>query len=481
VSDDLARLDATAQAELVRRGRATPRELVEAAIARLERLEPRLGCLVSPLFDAARAAADAPDLPAGPLRGVPFLMKDLIGAGRGEPCFQGNRALRDAGFKSPVETYVARRLREAGLISLGRTKTPELGFNVTTEPEAHGPARNPWSLAHSTGGSSGGSAAAVAARIVPLAHGGDGGGSIRIPASACGLVGLKPSRGRVSCGPLYGELWHGLATEGMLSLSVRDAALALDCLSGPMPGDPYAAPPPARPFAEEVDREPGRLRVGVLPALPESLVHPECTRAARDAMRRLESLGHAVEEVWPAAFAEAEGVGTHLDTLLLAHLRRNVEEIGLALGRDVGPRDFERYTWHAAERGRTVSAAQYVGAMDWLHAWSRRVQAWWDEGFDLLLTPTLAQPPPRLGELASAAAAPEVVLERVRALIPFTAPFNVTGQPAVSLPFHWSPEGLPIGVQLVAAYGREDLLVRVAVQLERAAPWIDRLPGVCAA
>jgi amidase len=479
VTDPFSRLDATGQAELVRAGQVTPLELVDAAIARIEALDGQIGAVVTRLFEQARRQAASPALPGGPFRGVPFLLKDLLAATAGDPLYKGNRALRDAGYKAPADTALARRFRAAGLVLVGKSNTPEFGYTVTTEPEATGHSRNPWNLEHSTGGSSGGSAAAVATRLVPIAHANDGGGSIRIPASECGLVGLKPSRARVSLAPA-GEDWHGFTAEGVVTLSVRDTATALDAIAGPEAGDPYAAPPPQRPYVEELMGGPGGLRVGLLRRRPGGEpVHPECAAAVEKAARLLEGLGHHVEESHPAALEE-EQVGDHFASVVLAHAARTCEETGELLSRSVGAGDFEAYTWALMEQGRELGAARYIAAAEWLQAWSRRMAAWWTGGFDLLLTPTLAEPPPRLGTLSSASGSPQDVLDRVLALIPFTPLFNVTGQPAVSLPLHWSEDGLPVGVQLVAAYGREDLLIGVASRLEEAAPWSERRPPTCA-
>jgi len=480
VSDELARLDATAQAELVRTRRASPRELVDAAIARAERLDPRLGFLVAERFEEARAEAEGP-LPEGPFRGVPFLVKDLVCGQAGEPFWMGNRALRDAGYRAPRDSFLFAKLRAAGLVAIGRSKTPEFGFTVTTEPEAFGPARNPWNPAHSPGGSSGGSAAAVAARVVPLAHANDGGGSIRIPASACGLVGLKPSRGRLSLGPDLGEGWSGMLAEGVVALSVRDTARCLDACAGPMPGDPCTAPAPARPFAEEVARDPGPLRVGLCAEIPGApgAVHAECRAAAEAAARRLEALGHAVEPSHPKALEEP-GVSDLFATLVTAEATRQAEELAAILGRPLAEGDLEAYTAALVEQGRGVTGAACLAARSALAAWSRRAARFWSDGFDLLLTPTLAAPPPPLGVLSSAAGAPAELLERVRLLVAFTSPWNATGQPAISLPLHTGAGGLPVGVQLVAPLYREDLLLRVAAQLEREAPWLERLPDLAA-
>jgi amidase len=375
---------------------------------------------------------------------------------------------------------MAAKLRAAGFIFLGKTNTPELGSLPTTEPQAYGPSRNPWDTSRSTGGSSGGSAAAVAAGMVPVAHANDGGGSIRIPASECGLVGLKPSRGRVSWGPEYGELWQGLAIEHVVSRSVRDTATVLDVIAGPMPGDPYFAPPPARPFLAEVGAEVGRLRIGLMTQAPgrATQVHPDCIAAAQEAARLLESLGHHVEEAYPEALDNAEERFAHVWTLVSSSVATVLDHWSKIIGQTIGPDDIELHNWAIAEAGRRRMANEYIDAVIWLQADTRRVANWWHEGFDLLLTPTIAEPPPPLGQFVSTADDPLAAARRTEKIIPFTPPFNVTGQPAISLPLHWNAEGLPIGVHLVAAYGREDVLIRVASQLEQARPWADRRPPV---
>jgi len=356
---------------------------------------------------------------------------------------------------------------------------PELGPAPTTEPVAYGPTRNPWDTNRSPGGSSGGSAAAVAAGLVPVAHANDGGGSIRIPSSECGLVGLKPSRGRTSLGPDAGEGWGGLSVEHVVARSVRDTAAVLDAVAGYLPGDPYTAPPPARPFRDEAGGPPGRLRVGLLVKAPagQAEVHPECATAARETARLLESLGHRVEESFPVALADDE-VGRAAVTVITAATARDLAYWSERTGRKIGPGDVEPMTWAIAEMGRRVSASDYLHAIEYLHAHTRQVAAWWAEGFDLLLTPTLPEPPPRLGEFDPAPDDPLRGFTRGGAFVAFTMPFNVIGQPAISLPLYWSADGLPIGVQLGAAYGREDLLIRIAAQLEGARPWSGRRPPV---
>ncbi len=477
MSDPLALLDATAQADLVRRGEVSPLDLVDAAIARIERLDPELNAVIHTSFERARERARGP-LPDGPFRGVPFLLKDLDVLAAGEPMHAGTRFLKEASWIAPHDSYLVERFAAAGLITVGKTNTPEFGLNITTEPEAYGASRNPWNPAHSTGGSSGGSAAAVAAGLVPLAHASDGGGSIRIPASECGLVGLKPSRGRISMGPEHGEYWGGLVISHVVSRSVRDTAVALDAVSGVMPGDPYTAPAPRRPFAAAPAVPPHGLRIGFVRHVPNGLVdlHPDCIAAADAAAALLARLGHDVEAAHPAAMGEIEPTSTHFTTLVCAWVAASLARWGDELQRPIVAGDVEPATWLFAEIGRGVTAEQYIRTLQELQCYTRRMAAWWDDGFDVLVTPTLGEPPPRLGELVPPADDPLAGLERALGVMPFTAMFNITGQPAISLPLHWNDAGLPIGVQLVAAYGREDLLLDLAAQLEQAQPWVDRRP-----
>ncbi len=478
---ELSRLDATACADLVRRGEVKPLELVEAAIARIEEINPKLNAVITPLFEKACAAAQSPGLPDGPLRGVPFLLKDLGVQTQGDPFHAGMKFLKDNHHVSDHDTFLAAKFREAGLIVLGKTNTPELGPITTTEPIAYGPTRNPWDTTRSPAGSSGGSAAAVASRMVPMAHANDGGGSIRMPASACGLVGLKPSRGRVSQGPDHGEIWSGCVADLAVSISVRDTAAVLDAVHGPCVGDPYFAPLPARPYVEEVGAEPGNLRIGVLhgalnPRLP---THPDCKAAAAAAAKLLEGLGHRVEESWPECMGEEE-FSFRFGSLTFVGTAADLDYWGAVVGKTIGPDDVEPYTWDLAERGRAITASEYIQNVDWLHAYNRRLAAWWEGGFDLLLTPTFIDPPTPLGAFEPTQEEPLRGMLQALRCAHLPSFFNMSGQPAISLPLHWTEGGLPIGVQLVAAYGREDLLIRVAAQLEAAAPWADKLPPVCA-
>ncbi|HLY35129.1 MAG TPA: amidase [Candidatus Limnocylindria bacterium] len=475
-------MDATEQARMIRDGEVSPVELVDEAITKLEELNPQLNAVIHPLLDEAREAATG-DLPDGPFRGVPFLVKDLSCYMKGAPIHEGMRVLRDAGYRADHDMWITRRFREAGFVILGRTNTPELGILPTTEPVAYGATHNPWDLDHSPGGSSGGSAAAVAAGIVAAAHANDGGGSIRIPASHCGLVGLKPSRGRVSLAPDFGEVLGGLVIELAVTHSVRDAAAILDAIHGPAPGDPYAAPTPARPYGEEVGADPGRLRIGIstTPTGGQFDSHPECVAAAHAAAKLLEELGHHVEDSHPAALDDQEEIATFL-VRWTAGVDWNLKYWSAAVGREIGAEDVEPCTWALAEQGRTYSAGDLFVALEKAQRSSRRIASWWaDDGFDLLLTPTCAEPPPRLGEFDAPPDNPAAPLMRAIPFGTFTAGFNTTGQPAISLPLHQTADGLPVGVQLVAAYGREDLLLRVAAQIEQARPWADRRPEISAA
>jgi amidase len=475
---DIEDLDATGQAELVRRGEVSPLELVDAAIIRIERLNPKLNAVIHKHFERARKQA-AGELPEGPFRGVPFLLKDLGGATlQGDPNNYGTRFLRDANYRAPTTSYLVEKFLKGGLIIVGRTNAPELGAWTTTEPAAYGPTRNPWDLTRSSGGSSGGSAAAVASRMVPFAHANDGGGSIRIPASECGLVGLKPTRGRVSLGPDLGEVWEGMAIEFAVTRTIRDAATLLDVVAGSMPGDPYAAPTSARPYREEVGAPCGQLHIGLLISLSTATVHPDCVTAAESAGRLLESLGHHVEIAHPADFESSE-LTTGLLPIIATSQARSIELFSAAIGRTIGAEDMDCDNWAVTELGRKVSGMEYLAGAEVLNRYARKVAAWWAGGFDLLVSPTLPEPPPPIGELVADPREPLKGFQRSGALTAFTLPFNVTGQPAISLPLHWTEHGLSIGVQLVAAFGREDQLLRVGAQLEQAVRWAERRPSVC--
>ncbi|MFD9888135.1 amidase [Amycolatopsis sp. NPDC059027] len=473
--DEFAWLDATAQADLVRRGEVTPRELLDAAIARIERLDGELNAVVSTRFEQARreVAAD------GPFRGVPMLLKDFLCHTAGDPVHGGMRVLRERDWRAPADSHLATRLRAAGFVFCGRTNTPELATSITTEPLASGATRNPWDPTRSPGGSSGGSAVAVATGMVPVAHGNDMAGSIRIPASACGLVGLKPSRARTSLGPQFGEYWGQVTHEHVLTRSVRDTAAVLDAIAGAAPGDPYTAPPPVRPYREEVGADPGQLRVGFRTTAPGTgeAAHADSVAAVEHAAHLLESLGHRVEPTAAAAL-DAPGMFDTMPALLAAVVTWELDAWSQRLGEQLPSSVLEPMNAMLAEAGRSVTATQWLAGMTASQQWARGVAALWDGELDLLLTPTMPAPPAKLGELAPDAKPPEELIAGVGQTAAFTAPFNITGQPAISLPLRWNAEGLPTGVQLVAAQNREDVLIRVAAQLEQAAPWAERRPAV---
>ena len=478
MSDEYAQLDATAQAELVRTGGASPRELTDAAIARIESLNPILNAVIHERFELARQQADGP-LPDGPFRGVPTLFKDLMCAVEGDPHHQGSNFLKRNNFRSTHTDHLAQRFFEAGFVYLGRTNTPEFGLLPTTEPDAYGATKNPWDTKRANGGSSGGSAAAVASGMVAIAHANDGGGSIRIPASCNGLVGLKPSRGRTSSGPMHGHLNDPLTVEGVVSRTVRDTAGALDVLSRPFPGQPIIAPSPARPFTQEVGASPGKLRIGMLLHNPLGTgdVDLQVVRETEAAAKLLESLGHTVELAHPSVL-EDQGIVGHFTALWDSGLVATITGWERAVGSTVGAGDLEALTTDMAHEGYGLTAQQLFDAVDALQSVGYAAAQWWsDDGYDLLLSPTLAEPPVPLGTFVNAEV-PILGFLRAAAFAPFCAGFNLTGQPAISVPLGTSDDGMPIGVHFAAAYGREDLLIRIASQLETAAPWAHRHPAV---
>lgn len=470
MTDDLARLDAVAQAELVRSAAASPLELVDAAIDRIERVDPRVNAVIHRRFERAREEAAAPDLPDGPFRGVPFLLKDLWPTSAGDPFHMGIKAFKEAGYVHPEDANLTRRYREAGFVIVGRTNTPELGLVATTEPLAYGPTHNPWDPARGPGGSSGGSAAAVASGMVPCANASDGGGSIRIPAAMCGLVGLKPSRGRGSMGPLRDE-W-GVSVQHVVAHSVRDTAAVLDATWRPFPGDGVIAPAPARPWAEEVGAE-GRLRIGLLDHAPGGVpTDPECAAAARRGADLAAALGHEVEEAHPAALDRMAEHGPLVTTMWAVGAKASLLSLAPLLGRELTAEDVEPGTWALAEWGDRATAVELAVTQAKMATVRRELAAWWED-YDLLITPTTAAPPPLLGQLVGTDDDPLRGLVGSTPYATFTAVFNQSGQPAVSLPLCRTGDGLPVGTQFVAAYGREDLLIRIAAQMEAEVGWAE--------
>ncbi len=471
IADETENMDALAQAELVKKGELKPVELVEAAVERVQRWNPKLNAVVTEMFEEALREAQG-SIPDGPFKGVPFLVKDLLASCAGVPLTMGSKLMKD--FVPREDSELIRRIRRAGLIILGKTNTPELGILPTTEPKLFGPCRNPWDLGRAPGGSSGGSAAAVAARMVPMAHGNDGGGSIRIPASCCGVFGLKPTRARNPLGPNFGDLMNGLVVEHALTLSVRDSALLLDATSGPDLGDPYWPPLPSRPFFQEVGTDPGKLSVAFTDSHPKGYqLHPDCVEAVREAASLCEALGHRVEEASPDINFDLMN-GSFM-VVWSSGCACTLEAIARMKGRPLSPEDLEPTTWVLYEMGKRHLASDYLLAVQALQAISRQVARFFQR-YDIWITPTLAEPPLPLGSFEPTEEDPLNGLRRAAQFVPFTPICNITGQPAMSVPIHWNKQGLPIGVHFVARFGEEATLFRLASQIEAARPWAHRKP-----
>lgn len=471
--DELTWMDATAQADLVRRKEVEPSELVDAAIERIERLNPGLNAVVTPMFEQARAAARG-TLPEGPFCGVPFLLKDLQAAYRGVRMTWGSAFFRDYVPEHDSELVV--RLKRAGFVFLGKTNAPEFGILPTTEPVLFGATRNPWDPGRTPGGSSGGSAAAVAAGMVSIAHANDGGGSIRIPASCCGLFGLKPTRARNPLGPDVGDLMGGLVAEHAVSRSVRDSANLLDATAGPDVGDPYWAPPVVRPFAQEVGADPGRLRIAFSTAAPSgATIHPDCVEAVHEAARLCADLGHAVDEAAP----EINGplLVRAFTTVWAAGTASGIDGFAFLTGKTPVAGQFEPLTWALYEMGKRTTGPEFLMSHALLQQISRQL-ARFMEKYDVWLTPTLAEPPLPLGEFDAVPGNPLRGFYRAVDYVPFTPIANATGQPAMSVPLYWNKEGLPVGTHFFGRFGDEATLFRLAAQLEAARPWAGRRPPV---
>jgi amidase len=467
------RYDAVGLAQLVRNGEVTPEQLLEEAIARVEERDPAYNAVVNKLYDQGRDAIRS-GLPDGPFRGVPFVLKDLHASCKGAVTSNGSRFFQ--GNLADHDTELVARYKRGGLVIFGKTNTPEFGLTITTEPVLFGATRNPWNRNHSAGGSSGGAAAAVAAGLVPAAHASDGGGSIRIPSSCCGLFGLKPTRGRNPPGPDRGEGWSGMSTEHVVTRSVRDSAALLDLTCGPDLGAPYFALPPRQSYWSELDAEPDRLRIAFATRTPAGeKVAPECEQAVAESARLLEGLGHRIEEARLDFVPDELGLGFR--TIIAGNTRIAVENYAAKLGRRPSAEAFEKITWLMYESGVAATAADYARAVQTLHHTGRMVAQFF-ERYDLLLTPTLPRPPEKLGVFDMNTENTEDYSRAVALFTAFTAPFNASGSPAMSVPLYWSTDGLPIGVQFAGRYGDEATLLRLAAQLETARPWSQRRPSL---
>lgn len=468
--EEYRRHDAMGLAALVRKGDASPMELLELAIARAEAVNPKINAIVVEHFELAREAVRK-GLPKGPLRGVPYLLKDLGTSMRGTITTEGSRFFRDK--RHAEDSTLVERYRAAGLSLFGKTHSSEFGSTPSSESVLHGQTRNPWDPTRSAGGSSGGSAAAVAAGIVPAAHATDGGGSIRIPASSCGLVGLKPSRGRVPMGPAVYEGWGGLSTAHCVSRSVRDSAALLDATQGAAIGDAYAAPPRERLYIDEIGRDPGRLRIALMtePLLPIPVAE-ECVDAALKAARLCESLGHVVEQASPSI--DAIGLWGAMGPTTMVGVATKVADREAELGRKAGPEDLEAINLLNVASGRKVTGLEHAQARRTLHAGSRTLGEFM-RSYDVILSPTMGMLPPPLGTL-SLEQPYEDFVGPVSQSSCFAALFNMTGQPAMSMPLSWTAAGVPVGVMIAARYGDESTLFRLAGQIETAEPWFDRVP-----
>ena len=466
---DYARYDGLGLAELVAKKKVKPVELVEEAIVRAERANPKLNAVVFKDYERARAAAVG-KLPKGPFSGVPFFLKDIYALAEGMPTRQACAFLPPIPW--PQDCELVARYKRAGLIALGKTNVPEFGLVATTESRLYGPAHNPWNLAHSTGGSSGGSAALVAAGVVPLAHGNDGGGSIRIPSSCCGLVGLKPTRGRITYAPDFGDVIDGLATDHVLTRTVRDSAAALDATQGCVPGDPYWAPPAPASYLDATKRKPKRLKIAFTTRkFDGGKLHPDCVTAVMAAAKLCEAQGHIVEEAAPD-FDQATLPAAFM-TYWGATLAMGIDLIASLTGQTPARDKFEGLTWGLYEAGKRVTATDYLRAKMALQQ-AGRTAARFHETYDAWLTATLGAPPAKLGTFDMEETDPLKAFAPMVDYVPYTAIQNATGQPAINLPLHWNKAGLPIGVQFAGRFGDELTLLKLAAELEKAQPWFHR-------
>jgi len=488
--DELFDYDAIALGELIRKGEIKPSELLESTIERIERINSKLNAVIHKMYDQARQTVEKWTNKTGAgkstdsvFSGVPFLLKDLHAEYKGAPFYEGSLSIK--GYISELDNELVKRQKAAGLIIVGKTNTPEFGLLPTTEPALYGPTINPWDPRLTPGGSSGGSAAAVAAGIVPMAHGSDGGGSIRIPASCCGLFGLKPTRGRNPLGPLFGDMGSGITHEHAITRTVRDSAALLDITSGPDIGDPYYAPPKKRPFLEEVSLEVERLKIGFLTSVPEgwrwsieTQFHPDCKDAVKDAARLCESLDHIVEEITPEELSYPNLFKTFgvIFSCLTGHAIAYWEK---KLGKKLTQDQLESTTWTSYQAGLKRTGADYLVTIEDSQYFSRKLTRWFHKnGYDMILTPTIMIPPPKLGAFQPIPDDPRIWAKMANTFVALTYVFNITGQPAMSIPLFWNQNNVPIGVQFAGRFGDEATLFRLAAQLERTKPWVDRKPSI---
>ncbi|GAK45916.1 amidase [Tepidicaulis marinus] len=465
--------DGLGLAQLVKDKEVTPGELLDEALARAEALNPKLNAIVIENYEEARRLVEK-GVPEGPFEGVPFLLKDLHLLWEGTETTFGSDAWK--GYIADHNSTLTERYLAAGLVPFGKTNSPELGLTGTTEPRAYGPTRNPWNLERSPGGSSGGAAAAVAAGILPLANASDGGGSIRIPAAACGLFGMKPTRARTPMGPDRGEGWGGMSISHIVSHSVRDSAAMLDATGGEAPGDPYAAPAPERPYLAEMEREPGVLKIAFNTKRADgSEVEADVAEAIKRTAILCESLGHIVEEAAPRL--DPQEMSTHQATLIGANVALALKQRGEARGREIKPGDVELITWLIAEGAKSRTAVDYAAATLFIHQMSRHL-ARFMSGYDVYLCPTMGAPSIPLGVLDMMNEDVGAYMQAITHYMPFTGLFNMTGQPSMSVPLFWSQDGMPIGSMFTGRFGDEGTLFRLAAQLEKAQPWKDRRPDI---
>lgn len=488
MADELVKYDAMGLSDLIRKGEITPAELLEITIHRIERINPKLNAIIYKMYDQARATAEIWSTGTKTAKtsdstfcGIPFLLKDLIAECKDTPFSDGSRAVH--GYNSKLDSEIVKRYKASGLIIVGKSNSSEFGVLTTTEPSIHGPTFNPWDLNLTPGGSSGGSAAAVASGMMPMAHGCDGGGSIRIPASCCGIFGLKPTRGRNPLGPLFGDLGGGIIHEHAVTLTVRDSAALLDVTSGPDLGDPYYAPHIERPFLEEIKKDVGHLKIGVLTSVPEgwnekTALHPDCDAAVRDAAQLCEDLGHYVEEVSAAQLSHSNLPQTFV-LIFSCFVEHVIAYWERELGKKIRQDELEPSTWDLYQESLKTTGGAYLEAKEELQRFSRKIANWYQKkNYDLLLSPTMRIPPTKIGSFQPSPDDPMKWIRIALSFVAFTRTQNITGEPAMSVPLYWNKDNIPIGVQFAGRFGDEATLFRLAAQLEQARPWAGKNPPI---